>query len=94
MWFSVLMNVNLALLNMLPFPVLDGGHITLALVEAVRRRPVSVNILNYIQTTCAVVLIGYMLYIAFYDVQDIIPNHGKDKEPIELKFAPKPESAK
>jgi regulator of sigma E protease len=94
LWFSVLMNVNLALLNMLPFPVLDGGHITLALVEAVRRRPVSVNILNYIQTTCAVVLIGYMLYIAFYDVQDIIPNHGKDKEPIELKFSPKPESVK
>ena len=31
LWFSVVMNVNLALLNMLPFPVLDGGHIVLAL---------------------------------------------------------------
>src|SRR5205823_8552715 len=28
LWFSVVLNVNLALLNMLPFPVLDGGHIT------------------------------------------------------------------
>jgi regulator of sigma E protease len=94
LWFSVLMNVNLALLNMLPFPVLDGGHIALALVEAVRRRPVSVRILGYLQTSCAALLIGYMLYIAFYDVQDVLPTHGKDKEPTELKFAPKSEPAK
>ncbi len=93
LWFSVLMNVNLAVLNMLPFPVLDGGHITLALVESVRRRPVSARILGYIQTSCAVVLISYMLYIAFYDVQDLIPR-AKDKAPPELKFSPKPEPAK
>src|SRR5262249_20833058 len=41
LWFSVFMNVNLALLNLLPIPVLDGGHITLALIEMVRRKPVS-----------------------------------------------------
>jgi hypothetical protein len=41
------------------------------------------------------VLIGYMLYIAFYDAQDLIPGHGsKGKEPTELKFAPKTESTK
>ncbi|HZV34365.1 MAG TPA: M50 family metallopeptidase, partial [Verrucomicrobiae bacterium] len=91
LWFSVLMNVNLALLNMLPFPVLDGGHIALALVETVRRKPVSARILGYLQTTCAMVLIGYMLYIAFFDVQDLIP---RGKEPVELKFAPKNEPAK
>src|SRR6185369_2793692 len=39
LWFSVVLNVNLALLNMLPFPVLDGGHILLAVIEIVRRRP-------------------------------------------------------
>ncbi len=33
LWFSVVLNVNLALLNLLPIPVLDGGHIMLALVE-------------------------------------------------------------
>src|SRR3990167_7876549 len=40
LWFSVVLNVNLAMLNMLPLPVLDGGHIVLSLVEAARRRPV------------------------------------------------------
>jgi regulator of sigma E protease len=87
-WFSVLMNVNLALLNMLPIPVLDGGHILLALIEAVRRRPVSARVLNAIQTGCAVLLIGFMVYIAFYDVQDLPWKRSKDK-PVEVKFAPK-----
>ena len=43
-WFSVVLNINLALLNMLPIPVLDGGHITLAVIEGIRRRPVNVRI--------------------------------------------------
>ena len=89
LWFSVLMNVNLALLNLLPFPVLDGGHITLALIETVRRKPLSGRILQYLQTGCAVLLIGYMLYIAFYDVQDL-----KDNKLPDMKFAPPKESPK
>jgi len=87
-WFSVLMNVNLALLNMLPIPVLDGGHILLAIVEGIRRRPISTRIISGIQTGCAVLLIGFMVYIAFYDVQDLPWKHNKEKA-IELKFAPK-----
>ncbi|HLH57475.1 MAG TPA: RIP metalloprotease RseP [Verrucomicrobiae bacterium] len=83
-WFSVLMNVNLAVLNMLPIPVLDGGHILLALVEGIRKKPISARVINVIQTSCAVLLIGFMLYIAFYDVQDL-----PWKRPKEAKFAPK-----
>ena len=44
LWFSVILNVNLALLNMLPFPVLDGGHITLAILDAIRRRPTNARV--------------------------------------------------
>ena len=46
LWFSVILNVNLAILNMLPIPVLDGGHIVLALIEAVRRKPVNMRVLE------------------------------------------------
>ena len=70
LWFSVILNVNLALLNLLPLPVLDGGHIMLSLIEAVRRRPVSARILNSIQSGFAVLLIGFMIYIAFFDTGD------------------------
>jgi regulator of sigma E protease len=88
LWFSVLLNVNLAILNLLPIPVLDGGHILLAIVESARRRPVSPKLLQYIQTGCAVLLIGYMLYVTFYDVQDLGLTRKKESLP-ELKFAPK-----
>lgn len=69
--FSVLINVNLALINLLPFPVLDGGHITLAIIEGIRRKPINVKILEFVQTACAVALIGFMLYLTFYDVGDL-----------------------
>ena len=88
LWFSVLMNVNLAILNMLPIPVLDGGHITLAVIEWIRRRPLSAKIVGFIQTSCAVLLIGFMLYIVFYDVQDLPWKRAREK-PVELRFAPK-----
>lgn len=71
LWFSVVINVNLALINLLPIPVLDGGHILLALIEAVRRRPVSMRVLEVVQTACAMLIIGFMIYIAFFDVQDL-----------------------
>jgi regulator of sigma E protease len=71
LWFSVILNVNLAILNMLPIPVLDGGHIVLAIIESLRRKPVNMRVLEVIQTSCAVLIIGYMLYITFFDVQDL-----------------------
>jgi regulator of sigma E protease len=71
LWFSVILNVNLAILNMLPIPVLDGGHIVLAIIESIRRKPVNIRVLEFVQTACAVLIIGYMLYVTFFDVQDL-----------------------
>jgi len=71
LWFSVVLNVNLALINLLPIPVLDGGHITLAIIEALRRRPVNVKFLEVVQTSCALLILSFMLYIAFFDVEDL-----------------------
>src|SRR2546427_1090765 len=85
-WFSVIFNVNLALLNLLPIPVLDGGHIMLALIEVVRRKPVNLKLLQFVQTACAVLIIGYMLYVTFYDAQDL---PWQRSEKLEIKFAPK-----
>lgn len=88
LWFAVVINVNLALLNLFPLPILDGGHIMLALIEWVRRRPLSMAILEPLQTACALFLMGYMLFITFYDVQDsgrmALSSAGG-----EIKFAPK-----
>jgi regulator of sigma E protease len=89
LWFSVVLNVNLALLNLLPFPVLDGGHITLAVIEGIRRRPVHAKFLQFIQNACAVVLIGFMLFIAFFDTGDWVRSARADREQ-PLVFSDKP----
>lgn len=93
LWFSVVLNVNLALLNLLPIPVLDGGHILLAIIEAVRRKPINMRVLEIVQSGFAMLIIGYMLYITFFDVQDLPWRRAKDEPPAELKFSPAPAKA-
>lgn len=69
--FSVFFNVNLALLNLLPLPVLDGGHIVLAIIEGIRRKPVNLRVLEAVQSACALLLIGFIIYVTFFDLQDL-----------------------
>ena len=90
LWFSVILNVNLAILNMLPIPVLDGGHIVLALIEAVRRKPVNIRVLEIVQTGCAVLIIGYIAYISFFDVGDWIGQKRESTSPEPTPQAAKP----
>lgn len=69
--FLVLLNVNLAILNLLPVPVLDGGHIVMSIIEKIRRRPLSVKFVEYTTTAFAVLLISFMLYVTFFDIRRI-----------------------
>src|SRR5437588_2440236 len=71
LWLSVVLNINLAILNMLPIPVLDGGHILFGLIESVRRKPLNMRVLEYVQGACTILIIGAIAYITFFDVQDL-----------------------
>jgi regulator of sigma E protease len=86
--------VNLALLNLLPFPVLDGGHITMALIEIIRRRPVlNLKALEIFQTACALTLFGFMIYVTWFDSWDLVGGKKDVSEEVkieDIKFAPKP----
>jgi regulator of sigma E protease len=80
--FVVLFNVNLAVLNMLPFPVLDGGHITLAILEKIAGRPVKAKALEILQTACALLLISLMLYVTSKDIGDRVGRGSSKGEEI------------
>jgi len=69
--FIVFLNFSLGVLNLFPIPVLDGGHILISGVEWAVRRPLPSKLVNAVQTGCAALLIGFMLYITFYDVRRI-----------------------
>ena len=66
---AVLLNINLAIINLLPMPVLDGGHIVFAALEAVRRKPLSARLVHAASMAFAVLLITFMLYVTFFDIQ-------------------------
>src|ERR1051326_2165068 len=66
--FTVLLNINLAILNLLPIPVLDGGHIVFALLEWIRRKPLSYKFASATQTAFAVLLVSFILYVTYHDV--------------------------
>lgn len=67
MYFWVLFNINLAIFNLLPFPVLDGGHITMAVMEAIRKKPLNQRFLEYVQMSFVVLLLSMFVYVTMKD---------------------------
>jgi regulator of sigma E protease len=67
-FFTALLSINLAILNILPIPVLDGGHLFFFLLEAVLRRPVSLRVREIAQQAGIFVLILLMLLVFYNDI--------------------------
>ncbi|HEY2805016.1 MAG TPA: RIP metalloprotease RseP [Gemmatimonadales bacterium] len=63
-----LLSMNLAILNLLPIPVLDGGHIVFLIAEAVRGKPVSVQLRERLTTVGLVLLLMLMVLVTWNDV--------------------------
>ena len=70
--FVGLLSVNLAVLNVLPFPPLDGGRIAVVLIEALRRRRLPAEREALIYLTGFMVLIALVILISIQDVQRLI----------------------
>ena len=60
--------INLAVINLLPLPVLDGGHVMFALVEMITRRKPSAKLTGWIYNIFAALLISLMLFLLLRDV--------------------------
>ena len=69
--FVILLSYSLAFFNLLPIPVLDGGHMLFSLVEIVIRRPLPVRLMHIVQNVFAILIISLMLYITFFDIQRV-----------------------
>lgn len=61
-------SMALAIFNLLPFPVLDGGHVIFLAVEKVRRRPLGVRTQEMITQVALVLLIAFALFVSWQDV--------------------------
>ncbi len=94
-YFWVIFNVNLAIFNLLPFPVLDGGHITMAVAEAIRKKPFNTRMLEVVQTVCVLLLLSMFVYVTIKDsfhkeeqyTIDTIPKEGPTYDLTDLRNA-------
>ena len=64
-----LLSINLGVLNLLPVPVLDGGHLFFLLIEKVKGSPVSERVLGYSQMVGMVLIVSLMVYVTFNDIK-------------------------
>jgi regulator of sigma E protease len=73
-WFTGFLNVNLAIINLLPLPILDGGHVVMSLWEMVFRRPAPPKLVNALANVFAVLFIALFLALTFRDsVRHLVP---------------------
>ena len=69
---AILLSANLGVMNLIPFPALDGGRIVLLIVEGIRKKKLGENIEAYINLAGFAVLMGVMVFIMFNDIRKII----------------------
>ncbi len=84
LYLVVVISFSLGLFNLLPVPVLDGGHIMIALIELIIRRPVPTKLVQPVTYFFMVVLIGFMVIVSFFDVKKMLPQEWSNA--LELKI--------
>ncbi|HMO04599.1 MAG TPA: RIP metalloprotease RseP [Kiritimatiellia bacterium] len=93
LWFACLLNVNLAVMNLLPLPVLDGGHIMFSLYELVFRRPVPARVVAFLWKVSALLLLGLFLLLTYRDVARIVSARQSRKDPAAAEQPAAPPAA-
>jgi regulator of sigma E protease len=85
LWFTILVNVNLAIFNLLPIPVLDGGHILFATIAKLRGRALPADFVATTQSIFMVLLLSMMLYVGYRDVRRY--TYNPDEKPAKTEKA-------
>jgi regulator of sigma E protease len=68
LYFLAMLSLNLAFVNVLPIPVLDGGHLLFVLIEKIKGSPVSARVHGYSLTLGLVFVVGLMVFVTYNDI--------------------------
>ncbi|HMS66104.1 MAG TPA: RIP metalloprotease RseP [Ignavibacteria bacterium] len=69
--FIALLSISLAVINIMPFPALDGGHFVLLIYEAIVRKPVPYKVQVVLQNVGFAVLLAFMIFVVYNDIISI-----------------------
>jgi regulator of sigma E protease len=67
-WLMVIVSINLGFINLLPIPLLDGGHLLFYTIEGVRRKPLKPEAQEWAFRTGLAVLLALMIFVTFNDL--------------------------
>ena len=67
-YFLAMLSLSLAIINILPFPVLDGGHLVMIIIEGVTKREIPIKVKIAIQNVGFVILMLLMAFIIYNDI--------------------------
>jgi len=70
--FAALLSINLGIINLFPIPILDGGHLVLFAIEAIRRRPLSKKTVEIAQKVGIAILAVIMIMVMYNDILRIV----------------------
>ena len=76
MYFAALISVELAILNILPIPALDGGHLMLLLIEGLRGKPLPRRVEENLHYAGFILLMGLGVFLIFKDVWGLAIGKG------------------
>jgi regulator of sigma E protease len=76
LYMTMILTVNLGVVNLMPFPALDGGKILFLLVEAVRRKPLQQKYVGVVETAGFCLLMGFMVVVTYSDILRLITGKG------------------
>jgi len=71
-FFIAILSVNLCIINFIPVPVLDGGHLFFFAIEAVIRRPLNTRMREVAQQIGIFILVFLMIYVFYNDISQLI----------------------
>jgi len=93
LWFTILINVNLAIINLLPIPVFDGGHILFATIERLRSRALPADFIMTTQSVFMVLIFSFFVYISVFDVKRWVRDVRADQAEPQAPAAMAPKAA-
>jgi regulator of sigma E protease len=69
---TALISINLGIINLIPFPALDGGRVLFVLIESISRRKIKPVIANWVNTVGFVLLMLLMIVVTYKDIVKIL----------------------
>lgn len=70
--FAALISINLGIINLIPFPALDGGRLLFLLIEKIRGGRVNYNVQNWANLVGFILLIALMLFVSYHDIVKLL----------------------